>query len=178
MEEIEKKLPMPGVMNTADLPADHPLQTINGKPVFAIWTAMILGIVLLIAGWWFHGAIVLGILLCALALFVQIKGKSYTQFAFYPDYFVVFNQEDPDHCQKIAWQDVQEWTIDTNHGTTQTLKVKVSAYNQPLLVPLLSSHRVYRIFHKRFPDLETAEIRRQEFRQQVGKSALFHHRRK
>lgn len=99
------------MMNTADLP----LQTINGKPVFAIWTAMILGIVLLIAGWWFHGAIVLGILLCALALFVQIKGKSYTQFAFYPDYFVVFNQEDPDHCQKIARQDVQEWTIDTNH---------------------------------------------------------------
>lgn len=135
---------------------------------------MILGIVLLIAGWLFHGAIVLGILLCALALFVQIKGKSYTQFAFYPDYFVVFDPADPDHCQKIARQDVQEWTIDTNHGTTQTLKVKVSAYNQSLL----SSHRVYRIFHKRFPDLETAEIRRQEFRQQAGKSALFHHRRK
>ncbi len=82
-----------------------------------------------------------------LALFVQVKGKSYIQFAFYPDYFVVFTQEDSDHCQKIDWKDVQEWTIDTNHGTA---------------------------FHQKFPDLETAEIRRRMFRQKASQGSLFH----
>ncbi len=85
-----------------------------------------LGIALFIAGWWYHGAIVLGALVTGLALFVQVKGKSYIQFAFYPDYFVVFTQEDSDHCQKIDWKDVKEWTIDTNHGTAFSSEVSGS----------------------------------------------------
>ncbi len=96
-----------------------------------------------------------------LALFVQVKGKSYIQFAFYPDYFVVFTQEDSDHCQKIDWKDVKEWTIDTNHGTAQTLQVRLASCPVPL-------------FHQKFPDLETAEIRRRMFRQKASQGSLFH----
>ncbi len=174
MKDRDTNIEAPCMMKTADLPDEEPLKTLNGKPYSAILTAFFLGIALFIAGWWYHGAIVLGALVTGLALFVQVKGKSYIQFAFYPDYFVVFTQEDSDHCQKIDWKDVKEWTIDTNHGTAQTLQVRLASCPVPLRVPLLSSHRLYHIFHQKFPDLETAEIRRRMFRQKASQGSLFH----
>lgn len=41
-------------------------------------------------------------------------------------------------------------------------------------VPLLSPHRLYHTFHQKFPDLETAEIRRRMFRQKASQGSLFH----
>ena len=89
----------------------------------AILTAFFMGIALFIAGWWYHGAIVLGTLVTGLALCVLVRLAS---------------------CPAL------------------------------LRVPLLSSHRLYHIFHQKFPDLETAEIRRRMFRQKASQGSLFH----
>ena len=89
----------------------------------AILTAFFMGIALFIAGWWYHGAIVLGALVTGLALFVLVRLAS---------------------CPVL------------------------------LRVPLLSLHRLYHIFHQKFPDLETAEIRRRMFRQKASQGSLFH----
>lgn len=89
----------------------------------AILTAFFLGIALFIAGWWYHGAIVLGALVTGMALFVLVRLAS---------------------CPVL------------------------------LRVPLLSSHRLYHTFHQKFPDLETAEIRRMMFRQKASQGSLFH----
>ena len=73
MKDRDTNIEAPCMMKTADLPDEEPLKTLNGKPYSAILTAFFLGIALFIAGWWYHGAIVLGALVTGLALFVQVK---------------------------------------------------------------------------------------------------------
>ena len=148
----------------SELPSqEKPYKTVNGKPFFAIWTIFIIGVLITLYGIRYGRSWILGLLLIGLAVFVQWKAKSYIQFAFYTTYFVIFEAFNDTSCQKVNWDDVEEWTIATNHGTNQLLKIRLKNSGLPVQVQLLSAGEVYRVFRKRLPELETAKKRQAEF---------------
>lgn len=154
----------PGKILISELPdQEKPYETVNGKPYFAIWSIFTVGALITIYGLRYGHSPILGLALSGLALFVQWKAKSYIQFAFYTHYFVIFEAFNDIDCQKINWDDVEEWTIATNHGTDQLLQIRLKSGAGVVQVQLLSAGAVYRAFHKRLPEAETAKKRREEF---------------
>jgi hypothetical protein len=146
----------------------NPYQTINGKPYFALGVMAILSVLFLVfpvgKSW------VLGLLLGAFTLFVFILCKSYTQFALYPDFMLIYDYYKQDEVTKIEWKDIKEWTIDNQKGTNQILKIMLKSTPQVLSVPLLAATPIYKAIKKQVPEKESCVIRKKDMDKRIDEN--------
>jgi hypothetical protein len=96
-----------------EIPAQAPYKKIGAKPMLAIVIILAAGAAFLFV----PECRIFSWILLPIGLFGLLSFRNYTQFAFYPDYFLIYFPRDKDTAVKVAWQDLAMWTVQpANNG--------------------------------------------------------------
>ncbi|NCB32900.1 MAG: hypothetical protein EOM64_03290 [Erysipelotrichia bacterium] len=108
------------IKNLADnmIPASQlsslrPYKTIDAKPNTALYFLIVLSFAMLFV----KSIRILGVLTLVIEAFLFVKIKSYILFAFYDEFFAVYQEDSSDTCRQIFWNDIAEWNIQNNSST-------------------------------------------------------------
>lgn len=169
-EQIEPSVD-PCLIKIEDLPkGKDPYKKINNKPFATIFSILILGIVI----WIFvPKAWPLSVFMIVLALIALIFAKSYIQFEFYDDYFVIYPEKKDGTCLKIKWDDVVEWTTSEAQGSSHALTLQLKNPNRVKLISINSVGTVSSVFNKKIGNLETGAKQREAIRKKTAEWKWF-----
>lgn len=156
----------PCTVNIANLPqGEKPYQKINGKPLTSIFVIFIIGILLLIfvPSTWFLSVFMIG-----LSIVSFVVTRSFIQFEFYNNYFVIYPVKEDGTCLKINWSDVLEWTVAESQGSSNALTLRLDNPSRVKIIPIYSTNAVYGAMNKKVADKETTHQKREAFRKKTS----------
>ena len=131
-------------VNVSQLSSLQPYKTIDAKPKTTLYVLLVLSVSMLFV----NSIRILGVITLLIEGFLFYKLKSHTLFAFYDDFFTVFQNDDQDTCQQIFWNDIDEWNVQNNSSTGGVLNC-VLVDKSALQVRTLSSIAVFSQFEKK-----------------------------
>ncbi len=156
----------PCKINISDLPVgDTPYKKLSGKPITSILIVFTVGLLLLIFA---PSTWVLGVFMIAMSILSYVVTKSYTQFAFYNNYFVIYPTKEDGTCMKVNWSDIEEWTVSEAQGSSNALTLRLKNPSRVKVVPVYSVSSVYAQMNKKLPNLETTYQKREAFRKKTA----------
>ena len=128
------------------------------KPRLAYFTCLAVGCLLCITLHW--AAIVMGLFLICLAVFMELTVKDYQVMDIYENFLIVYDLEN-DKARRIEFDDIVEWTC--KHGMTNADSVMIKLQDgEYIYKDSFLSNRAYRVLNKLMPKKESQIVKDKE----------------
>lgn len=136
------------------------------KPKGAPIVCGIISILLIITLNWI--AIILGVFVLAIILFVQFKIEDYKTMTIYDRSVVIYDTHDLNKARKVCYEDVEEWTVKSSEGISDAVMLKLKD-GEVVYKDTFQTSIAYKQLNKIMPEKESRAVQAEKNKQRSAK---------
>ena len=132
-----------------------PKSTLTTKPYAAIYSCMIISILLFATSIW-----PLGVLMLPLSVFALWKIPNEKRIEFFEDCFVIYLPKRKDICQKVTYEEIVQWKVSQGKTSADEFAIEIADHKY-ITAPCFNSVKLYKTLNNIIPQKEASYIRKQ-----------------
>jgi hypothetical protein len=149
-EELLNQIPVEDVESLGT-----PKSTLTTKPYVAIYSCMIISVLLFLTPTW-----PLGVLMLPLSIFALWKIPNEKRVEFFDDCFVIYLPKRKDICQKVTYEEIVQWKVSQGKTGADEFAIEIADHKY-ITAPTFNSVKLYKTLNNIIPQKEASYIRKQ-----------------
>lgn len=106
-------------------------------------------------------AIILGVFILAIAVFVIFKIKDYKTLGIYDTYVIVYSTEDPNYGRRVEMDEITEWCCKNSQGMSDAVMLRLNT-GEVIYKDTFQTNKAFKALDKIIPSKETQAIKAAE----------------